>query len=384
MAQEIIPGYEGPRQPRAEEWDAVIELMRSVFFKERGPWELVMRPWPQAFRRDMREETLAIFYGSEPVSAISRLQRDILARGHPLRLGFIGSVCTHPDHRGKGLASAVLAATLQRFREDDVDLVYISGTRPLYFGAGANWVGLEAQCALDGVALPADPQLGVRQAGVEDVGQLVALAEQEGTRFLRRWEDWRLVLEHGHCSAYPCTVHLVERDGVLVSYLVLREMERDNLARVIEMAGDRRSILGALAALRPGLGERRLDLFAPRRDPVLGLLAASGVEAAIPKNRGTVKLVQPQRTLTKLAPYFRERLPGWGDRALRLSEAEGHDTLTDGESRLDLPDEAELLWLLAGRPPDAPGEPPQAAGRLQEAIETCLPLSLPLPYINMI
>ena len=380
----LPPEYDGPRTPRPEEWDSVIELMRSVFFKERGPWQLTMRPWPLAFRGDIRENTLAIYCQGEPVSAISRLERDILTRGHTLRLGFIGSVCTHTEHRGKGLASAVLAATLQRFRESGVDFMYISGTRPLYFGAGANWVGLEAHCALDGAALPGDPRVRTRQAGLDDIAALAELAGREGTRFLRHWEDWRLVLEHGHCSGFPCAIHLVERDRALVGYLVLRDIERDNLARVIELAGDRSCLLAALASLRPTLGERRLDLFAPHGDPIVDLLAVCGVGADIPKNRGTIKAVDPQRTLAKLAPYFRERRPDGGDRPLRLTSHDGAYTLTDGENELELADEAQLLWLLVGRPPDAPGELPQATGRLRDAVETCLPLSLPLPYINMI
>jgi predicted GNAT family acetyltransferase len=87
------------------------------------------------------DSTFAMFHQGEPVSLISRLERDLVVFGHPLRMGFIGGVCTHPEHRGKGLATAILEACMNRFHANGVDFVYISGARGLYYATGANHVG---------------------------------------------------------------------------------------------------------------------------------------------------------------------------------------------------------------------------------------------------
>ena len=140
--------YEGPRVPREQEWDAVQELIRAVFHPKVESFEEAMRTWPMALRLDVREDTLVMFRDGRPVSAIERLERDMLVYGHRLRMGFIGGVCTDPDHRGKGLASTILAATMTRFHEDDVDFVYISGARGLYFRIGADRASIKTRFVL--------------------------------------------------------------------------------------------------------------------------------------------------------------------------------------------------------------------------------------------
>ena len=111
--------YEGPRTPNPAEYGATMKLERSIFFKDNPSYMDAVKRWPMYLRRDLWENTFAMFYQGQPVSAICRLTRDIVFAGHVLRIGFVGGVCTHPDHRGKGLAGTVLDATLQRFMDTD-------------------------------------------------------------------------------------------------------------------------------------------------------------------------------------------------------------------------------------------------------------------------
>jgi predicted N-acetyltransferase YhbS len=48
----------------------------------------------------------------------------------------IGEVATDPDHRGKGIASALMTATKERASATLADFVVLFGVRPLYEGTG--------------------------------------------------------------------------------------------------------------------------------------------------------------------------------------------------------------------------------------------------------
>lgn len=48
----------------------------------------------------------------------------------------IGEVATDPDHRGKGVATALMAATKERARTTMADFLVLFGVRPIYEGTG--------------------------------------------------------------------------------------------------------------------------------------------------------------------------------------------------------------------------------------------------------
>ena len=138
--------YDGPRRPTEDERPAVTALNREIFYLPAASPAAKLRAWPM---QPDPVGTLAMFKGGQPVSVIDRLERDILIHGHRLRMGYIGGVCTHPDHRGRGLASTILDAQLWQFRHDNVDLVYISGGRSLYVRAGAGQAVVETRFVVE-------------------------------------------------------------------------------------------------------------------------------------------------------------------------------------------------------------------------------------------
>lgn len=48
----------------------------------------------------------------------------------------VGDVATDPDHRGKGVASALMRATMERARATLADFLVLFGVRPIYEGFG--------------------------------------------------------------------------------------------------------------------------------------------------------------------------------------------------------------------------------------------------------
>ena len=383
----LQPIHEGPRTPTEQEWPAVCELTRSIFSKDAISFWDAFRRVPMSLHPTAREHHLTIFQDGQPLSTILRMERDISVLGHHLRLGFIGSVCTHPDHRGQGLASAILASVLEQFRRDGVDLVFISGGRPLYFGAGANRVAIEERFHLGKEGLPSKgPEVQLRQARQEDIDQLRALSETEGTRFIRPRLDWEIVLREGYCRGRETSFELVACQGAAVGYIMLERDTRQNQLVVSEVAGERLCLLAALRQICTRLeGEMRLQINPPRGDLLCALLRRSGASEEIgARSRGTMMLLDFPRLMGKLVPYFQERLPGC--HALNLQAVAGKERYVAwcDSGYLQITGQANMLWLMLGRPAEAPYEGVQASGRMQELIERCLPLSLPSVAMNTI
>jgi predicted acetyltransferase len=137
-----ISAFSGPRTPKESEAQACAELAYQVFFSDRFPDFLSgASTWPMVLREQALQDTFAMFDGDKPVSLIHRFERDAIVHGCKIRIGFVGFVCTHPNYRGHGSASTILAATMNKFRENDVDFVCISGDRAMYRRAGARPVG---------------------------------------------------------------------------------------------------------------------------------------------------------------------------------------------------------------------------------------------------
>jgi predicted N-acetyltransferase YhbS len=385
--------------PGEQEWAAVNELARAIFFSESASFDAGIRRWTMAARA-RRQDTLAMWQDGVPVSMIRRLERPALVRGQTLRLGFIGSVCTHPDHRGRGLASALLARTLAILDGHGVDFVYITGTRGLYYGAGADHAALEWRGRLEAGMLNAQERpVCVREAMPADVDTLVALAEGEGTRVIRPRSDWVDSVVLRSCSGRRATWFLVETaDGVPVGYL-LRRTQRDGSHWAVETVGDRGYCLTALARLAEG---GPLEVVLPPGDRLVALLSARGVAGGLARSSGTIKALDPIRTLAKLTAYFAARLGSWPEfgaasraasrtafrTAFRtaLGEAQGEmsGAIGMGEDVLAFADERAALWTLLGPPPGVSLDGVRATGRLRELVERCLPIPLPSLYLNMI
>lgn len=382
--------YEGPRTPALVEQEAVVELSRLVFFGDSPDYQDAIVPWPMYLRPETRENTFSMFYQGQPVSTIVRLCRDAYIHGHRFRIGFIGSVCTHPDHRGKGLAGAILDASMQRFADGDVDFVYISGARSLYYRSGANHIGGFPVffLKLDNIGSIEREKTNIRQANLDDADLLNSFNEGEETRLVRDALDYELVLQHGHCSGGQCIFNIIESDSVPVAYIALRGMDRKEDSwsqRVIEFAGDRAAILSAMATIVDEAGANgRLVIETRAGDSLANQLNKIGVESTAGRIGGTVKLPHFTRTMAKLRPYFGEKLGFNFAKDLEFAAGEERYVISGEGGALEIDGESNMLWALLGSPPGSESENIRVTGLMEKALEICLPIPLPSLIMNTI
>lgn len=391
---ELVEPFDGPRTPAPEEVESVIHVLYSVFFQAHGAPEYVAgaRRWPMALRPGAREETLAMFHEGRAVSVIQRLERDFIVRGCKLRLGYVGSVSTLPEFRNRGLASTILAATMQRFRENGVDFVCISGDRPMYRRAGARPTGgvFRFTASRDEVvsAIGDIPPVSLRAASIEDAPLLSRLYEQEALRFVRPLSDYEVVLRYEHCAGQKCEFQVIECDGEPIGYLLMTSLqERDGKkwVRVFEFAGERFYLLAALRRLAlslPNDAEVWVDVW--RGDALFRMLSSLKLAYSEVRRSGTYVVVDFVSTMRKLIPYFESVLPSEFVHSLELNAGRERYVVWGNGGWLQITGETNLVWTMLGQPPGEAVSFVRAHGLGECLLRECFPIPLPPVEMNMI
>ena len=77
-----------------------------------------------------------IVQDGNPISHVGIWEGLILIYGYTFKIGMIGAVCTHPNYRGRGYASALVKDAFAKMKTDHVDFVLVSGVRDLYKRVG--------------------------------------------------------------------------------------------------------------------------------------------------------------------------------------------------------------------------------------------------------
>lgn len=247
-------------------------------------------------RRNYR--TVGFFDGTTMLASFKRYERAMHYRSRRLRAFGIGAVFTPPDRRGRGYASVMLAAALDRARAEGYDVAYLfSDIRPQFYTA----LGFR-EIASREISMRADSLPALRL-------QLASLAESDWTGvrrcydlcehnrdfgFVRTplvWEWIRLRIRHESEHDVGSAMNLVVRRGRGVGAYVLgvRAPERD--AYVVDEYGfaDETSAHLIPALLRAAAGDLRR---------IVGWLPPTGARDLLPK--GAVR--KRRRSIFMIAP----------------------------------------------------------------------------------
>lgn len=108
-------------QLSAEERDALRALSAAVYPPE------VAASWPGRFIEWSPHQWCILFRSNDGqmLSHAGALLRDGISGGKPARIGGIGGVKTHPQARGRGLASGVVRRAVELLREQGADFALL-------------------------------------------------------------------------------------------------------------------------------------------------------------------------------------------------------------------------------------------------------------------
>ncbi|OPA74272.1 hypothetical protein BVG16_24405 [Paenibacillus selenitireducens] len=285
-------------------------LADSIFRKEGQP--------------SMAEEFPAIFSGhyecsvgyyaeGKLVSFIGVVPSLIQVGSATLPLFSIGSVCTHPDHQGKGYAGALLQRVFEHIEASGGSLLYVSGDRSLYIRNGCAHFGSFRSYAFTPEVMQSltceDARITIREAAESDRFRLQAWSDSNEVRYQRSLYETSVLVRASALASLSLLeqkVYIVESERQPVAYFILgvpSELGSKENPFVIEYGGTVNAMVQGLAiafhrhklsTLRMHVSWHETDLFEVLRE----------VPSTESQNEGTIKIVNPARLWEQLTPYL--------------------------------------------------------------------------------
>jgi len=223
----------------------------------------------------------------------------------------IGAVATYEESRGQGFATQLLEASCKKAQADGMDFMMISGGRGMYRRAGAADVGRDHQCRVTLAQAEALPKadVSVRSYGDADFADCARAYRSRVAHYIRPLEDWQRYLDSRICRCVDTQLTAVLSGGAVCGYFVHHVKREDGATRVLEFAGEQTVLTAALPALMQSDGSAAVELHLQEEDEVLRrLLVQAGVEAKATATLGTLLLLDFDRLMERMHPFFEAQL----------------------------------------------------------------------------
>jgi GNAT superfamily N-acetyltransferase len=412
---------QGPRGTKPEEFDEVTELVNLVFHGGRPDPPTMKDNFPMLFSDWNLNNLRIIVEDDKVVSHIGVSQREISVHGCRTRVGSIGSVCTHPDYRGRGFATMLLEDTIKMLDADGATVMIISGGRGLYQRAGCRGVGKRYNFNInrsDWDKFPSTnnplPPFGrgmdieiVSYQEAEHLKQFAEIQQREAIRFLRPVDDFKAMLdvivmrrELGQRN----DVLAIQREGTCFAYMVMSiDKKRDSeelICRIGEYGGSRLAIISAIKILFGKISSSFLFDFnelsvgaLPQDTEFLYILEALGLQPSVNALAGTMRIINFEKLMEHFTPYIQQRLGRKTAEALQFKCAKPsrESGTSDGKHLFQIEDEqfiieneADLVRLILGAPDNAELKIMPTEGKLAEVLREILPLPFVWPGLNFV
>jgi predicted N-acetyltransferase YhbS len=303
---------EGPRGVRKEEFESLRVMANSVFRPNTD--EDMPSQYPQLFNEDNFENLRVCVDDGKCVSHVGMTERHASLWGCGIQVCCIGGVCTLPDYRKQGLASACFDDAVNKAYRDGVDIMIVSGDRHLYRERGCLRVGRDTAFALTAEMLPrvaaaAQHTVTVDTMTEDDKPRLMDCYRHEPVRFLRPTEDYGYAWQSRFVMNRDTDFLILREDGEFRGYVMLPHPREDKAASLSEFAGARHAIFAALPELFRRYNLTTLHWQVQRHDALFrSLCERAGLQGGSRTTPGTVKLINFPQLMERLRPYWIEKL----------------------------------------------------------------------------
>lgn len=337
--------------------------------------------FPNVFSESLIGHSHGAFVDQQLVSFLGLVPSVIHIGEARLNIFSLGAVCTHPDHRGQGYASAILDQQLRHIDQAQASLLLVSGGRSLYTRVGCSPFGAVTRYTVDsGVAQHllesrSKAKMTIREWQPADLLGLAEVAASRTVRYEQSTWDLALLIRAealASCMKLHHKVLVAEQDGRISAFTVVGVpyTGQNRQPVTFEWAGDPDIVTALLASAVQRYDLKSLDIPVPWHER--GLLdTLSACRTKQEKNVGTVKITDPERLIAQLRPYLRAKNRTRGDalsvRALREGQTEvrlgGHSATLDS---------AEMVSLILDPEPTV-----KVSGPLQQALADLFPIPFP-------
>jgi len=312
------------RKAKPEEINQIIDLANFVFRISRNLEPSMGRQFPFLLSPENASNLHVAVDGGRVVSHIGIRKLTAIINGHKLTVAGMGSVCTHPDYRGQGLATKLLYQTFQSLYEDGVALVKISGNRGLYITNGCMQLENIACYTFDMETCPHDLVPSIQPEyqyqyidNPQDSTILAEIYQREPIRYQRaKWEF--PILFKAMPTVHPpagrihtaVVAHPNNSNEAGIAYVIGYERE-PGVYEIIEYAGARLAIPGMIQYLFKAKNMKKVSIKYPAYDNELTQI----LEPLSPGGRieelsyMTIKITNEKVLWDQISPIIAERWP---------------------------------------------------------------------------
>lgn len=345
--------------------DAALNLITQVF-NENMPDK-----FPFLLGEDNLDHQFIALEDNKVVGVVSYTINTLRLGLFSLRLASIGAVSTHPDYRGKGIATQLLKLAEAKMLEEELDVVVISGDRDLYKRFGADHLSILASFTLP--KMTSDYQLVNYQN--QDLETYFEFYLQQSFVFERNKAEFRKLI-HATMATDPweqCYFYGVTFEDKLTAYVVLAIRAGETSGTIKEFAGSAKAVMAVSALLyhRHDLKEIHLELV--HNDPYVHMLTELGLPHKHHAFESTLKILDFNRLIQSLQPYF-ESVLGDDHDALFIRYYDGLYRFRFKEDHYETADFNEAQHILFG-----PYENGDSLGTTMARLFETL---FPLPFVN--
>jgi len=301
---------EGPRAAKLNELPAVVQLVNDVFLAGLDVPPVLGDFFPQLYNENSLENLLVIFEDGKPISHLGMWEGELLMYGCLLKVGMIGCVCTHKDHRGRGYASALMRDAFSKMRKDGVDLVLVTGFRDLYRRMDCVEAGRVYIYRIQaGKMSLKDSKIKIIPYSEGNIYDLVKVYQKEPVRYLRTLGDFRLLVERGlHCKDIFLKTFIAVERGNPLAYISVGLVPDEKEIRIFEYAGSAEAVLHLTEDIFRTTRVKSLELTVPFQDwELLCLLERNGFKRPPSEAQVSTAIINPESFLKKIDPYLKER-----------------------------------------------------------------------------
>jgi hypothetical protein len=329
----------------------------------------------QLFNEDNYANLRVCSDGGRCVCHVGMIERGAVLFGCPIKVGCIGGVCTLPEYRKQGLASACFDDALRKAVADGVDLMIVSGDRNLYRMHGCVHVGSDDVFTLTGDAsVPVDREITVERMTDAELPLVMECYRAEPARFVRPPDDYGFALRSGWVMNRPSEFLVIRSRGAFRGYVIAPSVHKDGSASLAEFAGDRHAILAALPAILNRQGLTSLSFQVMRHDALMrSLCEQAGLPCAPHVTPGTVTILNFPQLMERVAPRLVEILGERTASRLRFRQEEDRYVFALDDDVLTT-DRADAARVLFGKLDGMPTALAEREGTLAEALRAALPL----------
>jgi len=306
------------RPANPEEVEQILELVNYVFRISSGLEPTMGRQFPTFICAENARNLYVAVDEGRIVAHIGIKKNTAMIYGHKVSMANMGSVCTHPDYRGKGIGTTLLHEVFRSLGEEGVGFVSISGTRGLYRRNSCVEVGEALTYVLEKDKFLYKDFEGFRyhvSENADEAGVLFDIYKREPVRYQRTKREFPVLLKavpmvHPPVPALTVAIAFSEENAGL-AYIIGYERNPGVFA-VVEYAGQRMAVVWLMDRMLHDMGMERVTVEVPAYDSdLISVLNSAGLNGTSSYYPGTtLRVVSKENLWRDIHPIIEEAWDG--------------------------------------------------------------------------